>query len=450
LKQAEHTRGLSSDDMLRFCGFVWAFVKTLGRSNVRRFSRSEAPASLRAERHAALPDVFNQSASGVTPLILGDPRRFSAGRGERPAVGCEQQLASGQCNAFLIVFVVTRATECDTSARVLGDRRAASYVTSNAYSASDTRETHGNSAAIFRAPATFSHFRMRRPGPPPRDPQLPFPANETETVRQLLQEAPLYRPAEYRVLGLVRLPATIEMFCSSTTCAKAQLHDLQQGSVLEHATYQCRNCKSGKYRFMLEWDRFHEDEQRSGPLGVDTVYYEVGNVTKVGQQPPPNDRISSALEKRLGKTRASYYRTALRLRTFNLGIGALAYMRRVVEEMAGVLLDTVADEAELEGTIKVDREKLREVRNSRTFDDKMEFAKAILPTRLAPGGHNPIDKLHDVTSAGLHGESEEACLRTFDAARPVFEFFFAELPERLTKEKEFRKQVSDLGKPTSG
>jgi hypothetical protein len=65
---------------------------TFSPANVRRFSRSEAPASLRAERHAALPDLFNQSASGVTPLVLGDTRRFSAGRGERPAVGREQQL----------------------------------------------------------------------------------------------------------------------------------------------------------------------------------------------------------------------------------------------------------------------------------------------------------------------------------------------------------------------
>jgi hypothetical protein len=49
-----------------------SYVKLRSRPhNVRRFSRSEAPASLRAERHAALPDLFNQPASGVTPCIYG-------------------------------------------------------------------------------------------------------------------------------------------------------------------------------------------------------------------------------------------------------------------------------------------------------------------------------------------------------------------------------------------
>jgi hypothetical protein len=71
-------------------------------ANVRRFSRSEAPASLRAERHAALPDVFNHSASGVTPCAWGCERRFSAGRGERPAVGCEQQLGGVAGKPFLV------------------------------------------------------------------------------------------------------------------------------------------------------------------------------------------------------------------------------------------------------------------------------------------------------------------------------------------------------------
>ena len=37
--------------------------------NVLGVSRSEAPASLRAERHAALPDFSNQSATGVTPCV---------------------------------------------------------------------------------------------------------------------------------------------------------------------------------------------------------------------------------------------------------------------------------------------------------------------------------------------------------------------------------------------
>jgi len=283
-----------------------------------------------------------------------------------------------------------------------------------------------------------------KPGPPPLS-DLPERQTDDPRIRTLLEEGPLYRSTEYKTTGRSRLPGEIEMPCGSPRCGKQQVHDLQKDSSHEHALYLCRNCRVGTHRFLLEWDRHHEDHLHTDPLMGDTITRsEVGKVTKTGQFPPIADRLLSALEKRLGETRSNYYRTARRLRNLNLGIGAVAYLRRVVEEMANDLLDIVVEEAELAGSIKIDLTELKRVREGRVFEQKMEFAKAALPTRLTPGGHNPIEKLHALASAGLHGESEEECVRIFDSAWPVFEFFFAELPERLTREKEFRKQVSEL------
>jgi hypothetical protein len=280
---------------------------------------------------------------------------------------------------------------------------------------------------------------------------MPEGSREDGRVRKLLEEYPLYRATDYRTLGEVSLPAEIEMFCSSQKCNKPQIHELQQDGTLDYARYKCRNCRSAIHRFLLQWDRYHESEEHGGgPMGPTVFHYEVGTVAKAGQSPPIAEQLPPGLQARLGQTRSKYYQTAIRLRNFGLGIGSLAYLRRVVEEMANNLLEIIVEEAQLENSGTIDQERLKVVRESRVFDDKMEFAKAALPPRLTPGGHNPIDRLHDLASAGLHGESEEECIKTFDAVRSVFEFFFSELPERLTKEREFRKQLSDLGKPASG
>ena len=39
---------------------------------------------------------MHAAASGVTPCVSGDKRRFSAGSGERPAIRCWQQLAGAK------------------------------------------------------------------------------------------------------------------------------------------------------------------------------------------------------------------------------------------------------------------------------------------------------------------------------------------------------------------
>lgn len=261
----------------------------------------------------------------------------------------------------------------------------------------------------------------------------------------LLQDGPLYRSTEYATAGRSRLPAEVDMHCGSTRCGKTQVHDVQPESTHEHALYTCRNCRTGTHRFLLEWDRHHEDHVHTDPLMGETITRsEVGRVTKAGQYPPIADRLTADLERRLGETRSDYYRTALRLRNLRLGIGAVAYLRRVVEEMANDLLDVVVEQAQLDGTENVDIAELQRVRDGRVFEQKMDFAMAALPARLTPGGHNPIKRLHALASAGLHGEPEDDCVKIFDAARPVFEYFFAELPGHLTREREFRKQVSEL------
>ena len=144
----------------------------------------------------------------------------------------------------------------------------------------------------------------------------------------------------------------------------------------------------------------------------------------------------------LGKEDVELYKKALINANFSHGIAALAYFRRVVENKVNDLIDLIADAArnaqfELEQVARIE-----EIKSDRHLDTRIEFASKILPLHLRPGGHNPLDKLYAVASAGLHGESDEECLRIFEEARFVFEYLFKNLTVTNEEAREYVKRLS--------
>lgn len=285
------------------------------------------------------------------------------------------------------------------------------------------------------------------PGAPPADPYLPDGHGETSQLRALLEDAPLYRRLPYSCRGPLRsLPRELELYCEGPKCGVSRLFTIVQGSTLEAARYRC--VCSYEYRFFIVYERSHEREEMfvpsGGAPGNDWIYFEVGTAAKMGQWPPPSDRISKRLEKRLGEE-AAYYRTAIRLRNFNAGLGAMSYMRRVVEHTVRELLSITAEEAKRQG-ISIDMDEFNAVVQSHSFDKKFEYAKQLLPAELIPGGHDPLNKLHAVCSLGVHELTEEQGVMLFDETRDIFEYFFEALPERETLHARYTKKLSEVEK----
>src|SRR5207244_2354760 len=108
------------------------------------------------------------------------------------------------------------------------------------------------------------------------------------------------------------------------------------------------------------------------------------------------------------------------------------------------LLDMLAAEAIQTGVSADVLKEIEEGKKSFKFSDKINLAKKIIPSTLRPGGHNPIDQLHDIASEGLHWKTEEECAVMFDKARGVFEFLFPEMERRKTSALEFHKHLSDI------
>jgi ribosomal protein S27E len=263
-----------------------------------------------------------------------------------------------------------------------------------------------------------------------------------EKLAEILQSWPLYRRLSYKG-GLNRraVPEFLTLDCPS--CRKEQFWETHVGKPNAYdrvgednrrgfgeKAYKCRNCGNRTVRFYFLW--IYENG--------------VGSFEKLGQYPPLAERVPPSLEKALDGQSLEHYRAALRLRNFNYGLGAVSYLRRIVEDRVDDLLDVLAGAAREFGEGAEPLKKLEEVKKSHRFEDKLDLAVALVPRHLRPEGHvNPVGILHELASAGLHKMSEAECIDTFDRCRGVFEYVFERLKPEVETAKVFVEKLKSLG-----
>lgn len=265
-----------------------------------------------------------------------------------------------------------------------------------------------------------------------------------DMIAEILESWPLYRSFHYsenlvheqqHEFGVSRyffLPQEINLLCPNPKCKKMQYwtcasEHVGAGTALHTATYGCNNCKTSWIEYFFWWT---EDNKNQG------LFF------KAGQYPELSIEPSAKLK--LDKENRDLYKKALTSRNFSYGIGAVAYLRRVVENRMNALLDLVVEAARNNGVSEDSLAEFQAVRGSSRFEDKVEFARRTLPKRLRPGGHNPFDVLHDFTSEGLHRKTEEECLEIFDGVKLTFEYLFAHLNFESEDAKRYAQELSGL------
>jgi len=253
-------------------------------------------------------------------------------------------------------------------------------------------------------------------------------------LAQQLAESPLYLKVAYLDgSNTMSLPESISLFCER--CDKDTNWETYISPHTSHREgfgdkqYKCRNCKDGTITYHYYWGRSTTDK---------ILFF------KVGQWPALEERVPLPLQKSLDRSSLSLYFKALRCRNQNLGLGSLAYLRRVVEDKINLVLDMIAEEAKGVGFAPGQVAKLEGIKSNGLFKDKIDLAAAILPPSLRPGGHNPIDALHDLASDGIHRRSEEECVEIFDRVRCVFEYLFREIDTRRRSAAEYAESVAKL------
>lgn len=269
-----------------------------------------------------------------------------------------------------------------------------------------------------------------------------------EEIAELIATGPLY---SMRTCGdggallleresnskFVRLPDCIRRYCGSDECQaitnwetdryeewKVYCRIAGRGryqAVKDSIQYSCKNCGSTLVCY-FSLDHLDNDD----PTKSVTAFM------KTGQWPEPE--INPPRDLKLNESNLKLYRRALACRQNSYGIGAIAYLRRVVENSLSLLVDMVIDVCRTSDST-IDADALKKQR----YEDKTEFAKSHLPAKLTRGGHNPLSILITFTSEALHSDSDDDCVKKFDQIRSLFEQTYRSLEYEIKEASEYDK-----------
>ena len=262
--------------------------------------------------------------------------------------------------------------------------------------------------------------------------------HEPMTPSEFIETAPLY--TWMKIINF-EPPDSITRMCSSDLCKRettwfsvCKTHETIVTTPkisFHHVGYTCALCKNKSYAVFYElfWTK---NEKTAG--------WQYSAVRKIGQTPAQDISIPAELSDRLGST-ADYYKKALICRSQGYGIAAMAYLRRVVDEKTDALIDVIA---ELAKTYVTDANGIRNLLSAKQevrYEDKLKVAAELIPEAIKPGGVNPLGQLYQLTSTGLHSQTDDQCIAIFDDLKADFEYVFRNLHLQAEERRDFAKRM---------
>ena len=253
-------------------------------------------------------------------------------------------------------------------------------------------------------------------------------------MREVLESLPLYKSAEIEIptepSGL--WPSRIELDCPTCRMSRPFQDTSARGagvgqkryateSMVYGCAYGCTGCTSSLARFYVAVD------------------VESGRVRKVGQWPAWSRKIPPELKSQLGEAFDNYQR-ALTCLGQAYGLGACAYLRRVLEDVITPLLKFEEQSMRSLGR-ESDAAALQAAISAHDFKSKTEAAYKHAPPSLIVDGHNPFKMMHDHFSVGVHRLSEDECVDVARGLATALEFVVCELNRHHDERKRFAETL---------
>jgi hypothetical protein len=261
------------------------------------------------------------------------------------------------------------------------------------------------------------------------------------TAEDFVTKWPLYTPFDFHEY---KSPDRISFHCPR--CSKETTWAIsfrREERFLFFIEYHCTLCGGADLSVVYRTSR-RVPKVYNTPSGQETIYLSA-QVEKVGQFPPLSIDIPKSLEKNLGPEATSLYKRALINRNEGYGLGAVTYIRRVVEDKTDELIEVVAQLAETHNIDPSIVAKIRAVKNERaTYEEKLKIAATVLPDSLVVDGANPLGVLYALVSQGVHDLSEKQCIDIADETKSVFEFTFTHLRAETKVRHDFVDKVKKL------
>lgn len=177
---------------------------------------------------------------------------------------------------------------------------------------------------------------------------------------------------------------------------------LDKNGLLSYSFDINSNCQICGYRMDLYLNVFTTSVRKENE-NYPSVY-----LKKIGQLPAVERKPEAEVLNYLSDEDRDLYNKALSNLSVGYGIGAYAYLRRIVENEIKRLVKDIS-ELEYENVEKV-RNAWAEYQSNHQMTTLIDSINPFLPKSLKEIGDNPIKVLYQQTSGGIHEFSEEICL----------------------------------------
>lgn len=171
-------------------------------------------------------------------------------------------------------------------------------------------------------------------------------------------------------------------------------------------------------------------------------------IWKIGQIPPWMSSIPKEIEKEL-KEDAELFKKALNCISVSHGIGACAYLRRVLENHINPLLELLLIRKEEDGADTETLEKIRKTVEGKDFTSKTKLAYEIAPKSIIIDGMNPLYELHQQFSESLHVHTDADALEIAMKFYKNLEFVILRLKREIQERNDYLNSMKEIQKRKS-
>ena len=232
-----------------------------------------------------------------------------------------------------------------------------------------------------------------------------------------------YPPGEMyaiRNLGISRSPASapilnkprLKLYCPADFCSDVRFFDAFQTQKVAlnekwsrlFLKYSCSNCRSRSkiFAIMARWNAVADE----------------GEAVKIGEWPPFGPQLSVRMASIAGQSK-DLFQMGHRAEMQGLGIAAMVYYRKVIENQKNHIIDEIIRVARRTHLSEPQIEKLKAARDEKEFKRAVEIISDAIPQLLLINGYNPLALLEQALTKGLTVERDHDALRLATAIRKI-------------------------------
>ena len=188
--------------------------------------------------------------------------------------------------------------------------------------------------------------------------------------------------------------------------------------------YSCSNCRSRTkiFAIMARWNMVTDQ----------------GEAAKLGEWPPFGPQVSLGIISMLGKNKDMFL-LGRRAEIQGLGIGALAYYRRVVESQKDHIFNEIIKLKRRTNSPETQIEKLKAAKKEKEFKKAVELISDTIPKALLINDYNPLALLEQAMTKGSYIQDDSDALKLATAIRKIL----TDLAERLVRALEDQADLDE-------